>query len=186
MLRFRFAGGFFAPRLFMPGFFPILMAAMLVISRIFGTSFPWLLLARRLNSAQGAPEIFDFPFITDFLFFRQFNQFQDLLHLFEGIFERFHDPAHVIHSFGKRRRGILLRLWFVARAFDGRSICGFWRRLRPFNGRGRGAGFFMQMFFRRRRGLSGSGHRSLIGWRDGMGWTQAASSTATATSSATG
>jgi hypothetical protein len=171
MFRFRFASGFFATRFFRPVFFPIMVVSMRSFSRVFGTPFPWLLLARRLDPAQSAPEILDLPFIADFLFFRQFNQFQDVLHLFQSLFERFHDPPHIIHCPGERRGRMLLRLRFLARPFGGRSISGFRLRVRPFNWRGCGAGIFMQMFFWRRRGLSGGGRRSGVRWRGGMGRT---------------
>lgn len=77
---------------FTPGFFP----------GIFRTPFPipvsLRFIPRGLNPAQGAPQIFNLPFIIQLLFLRQFNQFQNVLHLFQRLFERFHNPSHFIRS----------------------------------------------------------------------------------------
>jgi hypothetical protein len=194
---FRFAGRLFAARFFTPMFLPIFGVAGR-FTRIFRTPFPLRLMAGGLDTAQGAPEIFDLPFIANLLFFRSLNQFQNVFHLFQGVFEGFHNPPHIIHSVGERRtsgrfmtgpfsrrsiEGPLLRL----RPLDGwRSIGGFWFRLRPFNGRRINDSLWMRLFLGRRRCVTGGGRRSGTRWCGGLSWTHAASSTATATTSATG
>ncbi|HEY1787618.1 MAG TPA: hypothetical protein VGJ73_05655 [Verrucomicrobiae bacterium] len=199
---FRLAGGFRATGFFAAVFLAVFRFAARFFPGIFRTPIARLLVARGLDSAEGAAEIFDLAFVTEFLFFRQLNDFQNVLHLFEGFFERFHDPAHIIDRPGKRGRsallGLLLRMLLRARVLlmarplnDRWSIGGFWLRFRlrlgafgAFNGRGYRPRLFMRMFFRRRRRLNGSGCRP---WRrGGMGRTQAASTTAPATTSAAG
>lgn len=192
MFWFRFVSRLFPLRFFGPMFLTLVVLTRPIVSAGFRTPVPLLLVAWRLDAAEGAPEIFDLPFIANFLFFRYLNQLQDMLHLFEGFFEGFHDLAHLIHSPGERRRRVLCVLFvtrlFVAGSFNDwwRSVSGFWFRLGAGNGRGFHAAFFMRTFFRRRRGLAGGGRRSGTGGRGGMSRTQAASTAATATSSATG
>jgi hypothetical protein len=192
VFRFRFASGFLAMRFLGTVFFPTFPFASRFFARVFGTPIPIALrlVAGHLNSAQGAPEIFDLPFIADLLFFRRFNQLQNVFHLFEGFFEGFHYSAHFIRSPGQRRRSMLLSAWFKVRPLtDWRSMSGFWLgfwlRLGPFNGRGFHPRLIMRMFLRRRRRFNGGRRRSGTWRRGGMGRTQAASTTATATTSAT-
>jgi hypothetical protein len=98
---FRLVRGFFTPQFFLPVFFAVVIVPLRFFATMFRTPFPRGLVAGRLDPAQGAPEIFNLPFIANFLFFRQFNQFQNVLHLFKGFFERFHDSVHFIHGLGE-------------------------------------------------------------------------------------
>jgi hypothetical protein len=84
---FRFSGGPFLARFFTPMFLPIVVVAGRFFTRVFRTPVPLRFLAWGLDAAQRASEIFDLPFITNLLFFRGFNQFQNVFHLFEGVFE---------------------------------------------------------------------------------------------------
>lgn len=88
-------------RFFTAVFLPIFLFALRFFTRMFRTPVPRRLVARGLDPAQGAPETFDLPFIANLLLFRSFNQLQDVLHLFEGVFERFHNPAHLIRGPGE-------------------------------------------------------------------------------------
>jgi len=193
-LMFRLVSGFLARRFATAAFLPLVILPRPFFTWMFRTPFTFTLrlVTRCLDAAQGAPEILDFPLVAHFLFFRQFNQFQNVLHLLERFLERFDDPAHLIHGGGERRRGMLLplslRVLFMPRPFGGRrSINRFGFRLSPFRRRGLHGRLFARMFFwRRRRRLTSFGHRSGTRRRDGMSRTHAASTPATATPAATG
>jgi hypothetical protein len=200
----RLASGLFALRFFTRTVVPFLILARSFFTGMFRTPLPWRLMARRLDPAQGAPQIIYLPFVANLLFLGQLNQFQNVLHLFERFLKGFHDSAHVIHGLCERRRSMLVNLLFVAGSFSGRRpisglwlgpMRGFWfrlisrfrLRLNLFNGRGLPARLFMWMFLRRRRRAFTGGVRwSGTGRRGGMGWTQAASPAPAATPSAIG
>jgi hypothetical protein len=47
-----------------------------------------------MNSAQRAPQRFNFPFVGDFLALGHFDQFEHFLHLVERLLEHFNNPRH--------------------------------------------------------------------------------------------
>lgn len=85
----------------MPLSFTALIVPLPFVATMVRTPLPRRLVARRLDPAQGAPQIFNLAFIADLLFFRCFNQFQNVLHLFESFFERFHYLPHFIRRLGQ-------------------------------------------------------------------------------------
>jgi hypothetical protein len=101
LFRLWFGSVLFVSRFVTSAFLSMFIAARPFLTWMFGAPFPGRFVSRRLDPAQGAPEIFDFPFVVDVLFFRRFNQFQDVLHLFESVFERFHDSAHLVRGPGE-------------------------------------------------------------------------------------
>lgn len=182
----RFARRFFAPRFVRPVPFTVFIFARPFFARMFRASIALRFVARRLDPAQGAPEVFDFPFVANLLLFRQFNQFQNVLHLLESFFQGFHDPAHLICRLGERWGSVLLGM-LRSLLFRPRPSRRLRFRVSPFGGLGLRTCLVMGMFFRRRRRrLIGGGRRSGSRWGDGVGRTQAASTTATATTPATG
>ena len=96
------------------------MLAGWLFTGISGTPFTRHLMARLLDAAQGSAKILNLAFVIEFLLFRQFNQFQDLFHLFERFFEGFHNTAHIIHRTCQGRWGVL----FTALALRRRSVNG--------------------------------------------------------------
>ena len=100
----------------------------------FRAAFPDRLAARRLDSAQGAAEIFNFPLIAEFLLLGQFNQAQHFLHLLQRLFEGLDNMAHVVQSFHDGRNApfdvvSLNRRLLDNGRFDGRRFRqGFGRR----------------------------------------------------------
>lgn len=99
--RFRFWSLLFAARFFLPMFFLTVVTRLL--AGWLGTSLTLTLrfVARRLDPAQGAPQIFNLPFVVKFLFFGRFNQFQNVFHLFQRFFEGFHNSAHLVRGPGQ-------------------------------------------------------------------------------------
>jgi hypothetical protein len=95
---FRFASGLFLVRFFTRAFLSILFLTRPFFTLRLGTAFPRRFVARRLEAAQGPPKVFNLPFVVKLLFLRQFDQFQNVLHLLEGFFERFYDPADLVRS----------------------------------------------------------------------------------------
>ena len=106
---FRLRSGRFTPRFFALVLLTLLMLAGRLFARIFWTPFARRFVARHLDTAQGPAEIVNLPFVVNFLLFRKFNQFQHMLHLFEGVFERFNNTAHIIHCPGQRWGRVLFK-----------------------------------------------------------------------------
>ena len=101
-------------------FLALFMLAGWFFTGIFGTSFTRRLVARRLDTAQGAAEIFNLAFVIKLLLLRQFHEFQDVFHLFERFFKRFHNTAHIIHGPCQGGWGVL----FDALALHGWPVSG--------------------------------------------------------------
>ena len=81
-------------RFFVPRFF--------VSARLFAPGFRaavarWFI-ARDLDAAQGAAQVFNLALVAELLLFRQFDEFQDMFHLLKGLFERRDDLPHLVHG----------------------------------------------------------------------------------------
>ena len=99
MIRLVCARWFVAAGIIATGFIPPgLVTARLIPARAAGI---FLLLrrgrhmARRLDAAQRTVQFINLPFISEFLAFREFDQFQDLFQLIHGVLERFSDLSGV-------------------------------------------------------------------------------------------
>lgn len=116
--------GFFRPRfLLAASFVPDFLRSWLIATRLFPARLkapiftPRLLASGNLNSAQGAPEVFNFTFVTELLFLSQFDQRQHFFHFLQRVLQGIHNISDMVHSFGDRRIVLfpgpllLLRWW---------------------------------------------------------------------------
>lgn len=57
-----------------------------------------------MNFSQRAAQRFNFPFVSEFLAFGQFDKFKHFLHLVERLFEQFHNLCHFFNRPADGRR----------------------------------------------------------------------------------